>query len=278
MSNAPAWDRQFFARTSMFEPLRSIGAALQSSHWPRLDELQCLLENSRVRIVNSQDMPIRFVSQGTKTRSFEDKYEPRIYLKGEVPVRAENWHDLLNALVWLTFPRSKAALNCRHFLAASESEEKGEKNRGPTQDALTLFDEGGVIVACSDSRLAQLLADFKWKELFWVNRESVIASMKIVLFGHAIYEKALQPFTGVTGRAVIFPVVADFFAAALESQLQMLDEMLADYLHNSQHFNRTAELAPIPILGIPGWNTMNERESYYENEAYFRAGKKREKM
>ena len=278
MSNAPAWDRQFFARTSMFEPLRSIGAALQSSHWPRLDELQCLLENSRVRIVNSQDMPIRFVSQGTKTRSFEDKYEPRIYLKGEVPVRAENWHDLLNALVWLTFPRSKAALNCRHFLAASESEKKGEKNRGPTQDALTLFDEGGVIVACSDSRLAQLLADFKWKELFWVNRESVIASMKIVLFGHAIYEKALQPFTGVTGRAVIFPVVADFFAAALESQLQMLDEMLADYLHNSQHFNRTAELAPIPILGIPGWNTMNERESYYENEAYFRAGKKREKM
>ena len=278
MSNAPAWDRQFFARTSMFEPLRSAGAALQYAHWPRLDELQRLLENSRVRIVNSQDMPIRFVSQGTKTRSFEDKYEPRIYLKGEVPVRAENWHDLLNALVWLTFPRSKAALNCRHFLAASESEEKGEKNRGPTQDALTLFDEGGVIVACSDSRLAQLLADFKWKELFWVNRESVIASMKIVLFGHAIYEKALQPFTGVTGRAVIFPVVADFFAAALESQLQMLDEMLADYLHNSQHFNRTAELAPIPILGIPGWNTMNERESYYENEAYFRAGKKREKM
>ncbi len=130
-----------------------------------------------------------------------------------------------------------------------------------------------VIVACSDLRLAQLLVDFKWKELFWINRDAVIASMKFFLFGHAIYEKALQPFTGVTGRGVIFLVAADFFAAALEQQLRMLDEKLAGYLNNPQHFNCTAELAPIPILGIPGWNAENEREAYYENEAYFRAGR-----
>jgi len=273
MRNVSDWDPQFLARSPMFEPLRGKGAAMRSSHWPRLDELQYLLKNSRVRIVNSQNMPIRFVSQGTKPRSFEDKYEPRIYLKGEVPVRPENWHDLLNVLVWLTFPKSKAALNHRHFLAASKSEEKREKNRGPVRDALTLFDEGGVIVACSDSRLAQLLVDFKWKELVWINRDTVTASMKIFLFGHAIYEKALQPFTGVTGRAVIFPVVADFFAAALEQQLRMLDEKLAEYLYNPQHFNRTVDLAPVPILGVPGWNAENEREAYYENEAYFRAGR-----
>jgi len=273
MRKTLAWDPQFLARSLMFEPLRSIGAALPSAHWPRLDELQSLLENLRMRIVNSRDMPIRFVPQGTKTVAFEDKYEPRIYLKGEVPMRAENWHDLLNALVWLTFPRSKAALNRRHFLAANKSEEKGEKNRGPVRDALTLFDEGGVIVACSDSRLAQLLVDFKWKELFWINRDAVTASMRFFLFGHAIYEKALQPFAGVTGRAVIFPVDADFFAAALEQQLQLLDEKLADYLRNPQHFNRTVDLAPVPILGIPGWNSENEHESYYENEAYFRAGR-----
>ena len=272
--NVLDWNPQFLARTPMFEPLRNMGAALPTSHWPRLDELQYLLENSRTRIVNSQNIPIRFVSQGTKPRSFEDKYEPRIYLKGEVPLRAGNWHDLLNALVWLTFPRSKAALNRRHFLAAVESEEKGEKNRGPVRDALTLFDEGGVIVACSDSRLTPWLVDFKWKELFWINRDAVTASMKFYLFGHAIYEKALQPFTGVTGRAVIFPVAADFFAAALEQQLRMLDEKLAGYLSNPQHFNRTAELALVPILGIPGWNAENEHESYYENEAYFRVGRK----
>jgi hypothetical protein len=267
------WDPLFLERSAMFEPLRPAGLAFSKlSDWPTLDACQRMLAGKG--IINAAGLPLRLVSQGPKSDKPEDKYEARIYLKGEVQVRSQNWHDLFNVLVWLTFPRSKAALNRRHFLAASKSEEKGEKNRGPVQDALTLFDEGGVIVACGDSRLAQWLVDFKWKELFWVNRGAVAASMKFFLFGHAIYEKALQPFTGVTGRGVIFPVAADFFATAFEQQLRMLDEKLAGYLRNPQHFNRTAELAPIPILGVPGWNAENEREAYYENEAYFRVGRK----
>jgi len=267
------WTPAFLKRSPIFEPLKPAGLAFsQLSDWPTLDDCQRMLAS--MEITNAAGLPLRFVSQGARTGKPEDKYEARVYLQGEVQVRSQNWHDLFNVLVWLTFPKSKAALNRRHFLATSESEKKGEKNRGPVRDALTLFDEGGVIVACSDSRLAQLLVDFKWKELFWVNRDAVTASMKFFLFGHAIYEKALQPFTGVTGRAVIFPVAADFFAAALEQQLQLLDEKLAGYLNSPQHFNRTAELAPVPILGIQGWNIENERESYYENEAYFRVGRK----
>ena len=65
--------------------------------------------------------PLRFVEQGAKAAAFEDKYEVRIYLKGEVQVRAANWHDLLNALVWLTFPRAKAALNERHYHALEKA-------------------------------------------------------------------------------------------------------------------------------------------------------------
>lgn len=269
----PGWDPSFLERTAMFEPLRPMGLAFSNlSDWPTLDNCQRLLAGKE--ITNAAGLPLRFVSQGPKSGKPEDKYEARIYLKGEVQVRRHNWHDLFNALVWLTFPKCKAALNRRHFLALEQMTSEGKQNRGPTQDALTLFDEGGVIVACSDSRYAQLLMDFKWKELFWINRDAVAAGMKFFLFGHAIYEKALQPFTGVTGRAVIFPVAADFFAAALEQQLQLLDEKLADYLASPQHFNRTAELAPIPILGIPGWNAENESESYYDNEAYFRVGRK----
>ncbi len=257
----------------MFEPLRPAGLAFSKlSDWPTFDDYQRVLAGKG--IANAAGLPLRFVSQGPKSGKSEDKYEARIYLKGEVQVRSQNWHDLFNVLVWLTFPKAKAALNRRHFLALEEMRSEGRRNRGPTQDALTLFDEGGVIVACSDSRLAQWLVDCKWKGLFWINRDAVIANMKFFLFGHAIYEKALQPFTGVTGRGVIFPIAADFFAAALEWQLQLLDEKLADYLNNPQHFNRTGDLAPIPILGIPGWNTENEREAYYENEAYFRAGRK----
>ncbi len=269
---APPWDLSFLECSAMFEPLKPAGLAFSKlSDWPTLDACQRLLAGKG--ITNAAGLPLRFVSQGPKSGKPEDKYEARIYLRGEVQVRSRNWHDLFNVLVWLTFPKSKAALNRRHFLALEQMKNEARRNRGPAQDALTLFDEGGVIVACSDSRLAQLLVDFKWKELFWVNRGAVAASMKFFLFGHAIYEKALQPFTGVTGRAVIFPVAADFLAASLEQQLQLLDKKLADYLGNPQHFNRTAELAPVPILGVPGWNLENERESYYENEAYFRAGR-----
>lgn len=257
----------------MFEPLKPVGLAfLKLSDWPTFDDYQRLLTGKR--ITNAAGLPLHFVSQGPKSGKPEDKYEARIYLKGEVQVRNENWHDLFNVLVWLTFTKSKAALNHRHYRALLDEQRERVRQRGPVRDALTLFDEGGVIVACSDSRLAQWLVDFKWKDLFWVNRKAVIASMKFFLFGHAIYEKALQPFTGVTGRGVIFPVAADFFTVTLEEQLQVLDEKLAGYLNNPRHFNRTAELAPVPILGIPGWNAENERESYYENDAYFRVGRK----
>ena len=224
-------------------------------------------------ISNAQDLPLRFVAQAAKSGIPEGRYEARIYLKGEVQVRSENWHDLFNVLVWLTFPKSKAALNRRHFLALEKMISEGRLNRGSTQDALTLFDEGGLIIASGDSRLTQMLVDFKWKQLFWVNREAAIAGMRFFLFGHAIYEKALRPFAGVTGRAVIFPVNTDFFNQALEYQLQFLDKKLADYLRDPQHFNCTAELAPVPVLGVPGWNDENERESYYENSSYFRAGR-----
>jgi hypothetical protein len=41
-------------------------------------------------------------------------YEARIWARGEVATRPGNWHDFFNALVWLTFPLAKAALNARH--------------------------------------------------------------------------------------------------------------------------------------------------------------------
>jgi hypothetical protein len=41
-------------------------------------------------------------------------YEMRIWARGEVVTRPDNWHDFFNALVWCTFPLAKAALNARH--------------------------------------------------------------------------------------------------------------------------------------------------------------------
>jgi len=74
----------------------------------------------------------------------------------------------------------------------------------------TLFDESGVIVAYSNSQLAKLLCDFKWKELFWLCREEVNAQMGFYLFGHGLYEKAMQPYVGMTGQGLLMPVEMEF--------------------------------------------------------------------
>jgi DUF3025 family protein len=265
-----AWDPRFFERSPIFEPLRSSAQTLRCVRWPALGDLRKMLDGRDPPIATRSGARLSFVEQGRKSPLLEDKYEARVYLRGEVQVRAASWHDLLNALVWTTFPRSKAALNERHYRALLAQHAAGSENRGPVQDAMTLFDEGGVIVAGADDELLRQLREFKWKELFWRNRPRVETAMGFYLFGHALYEKALRPFTGITGRGLLFAVAADFFQAPIAAQSAILDGMVAQRL---TALKSTRELAPVPILGVPGWCAGNERESYYDNAGYFRAAR-----
>ena len=259
----------------MFEPLRPYGGAVMAMRGPSLDDLRRLLAAREPPIATRSGAQLSFVPQGRKAHAFEDKYEPRIYLKGEIPIRRDHWHDYFNALVWLTFPRSKAALNERHYRALLEQKAAGSQNRGPVQDTMTLFDEGGVIVAARDPELLRLIGDFAWKDLFWRNRARVLADMRFFLFGHALYEKALRPFAGITGRGVLFQVGTGFFASPLSIQLEHLDAMLAAYLLDAGRWRSTRELALLPILGVPGWCPDNAHASYYDNSDYFRTGRGR---
>ena len=268
------WFEDFLMRSPMFEPLRPLGAALRSPQWPALDDLQRLADARGTGVSTRSGAPLRFVAQAGKAAVFEDKYEARIYLKGEVQIRAASWHDLFNALVWLTFPRAKAALNERHYRELERRRVGGAQDRGPAQDALTLFDEGGVIVAASDPALAALLTGFEWKQLFWHRRSEVLHCMRFYLFGHALYEKALAPFTGVTGRGVIFGVDDAFFEMPSAAQLTALDAQLAAHIGNAARLATTRELVPVPILGVPGWCEDNARERYYDNPDYFRPARR----
>ena len=267
------WLSDFLMRSPMFEPLRPLGAGLRSPQCPTLDDLQRLADARESRVLTRSGAPVRFVGQAGKAAGFEDKYEARIYLRGEVQIRAANWHDLLNALVWLTFPRAKAALNERHYLALKKQQTAGAPNRGPEQDAMTLFDEGGVIVVAQDDALLAQIREFRWKELFWRNRARVQSGMRFFLFGHALYEKALRPFTGITGRGVLLAVGKEFFPLSLAEQLDRLDAMVTQRLLETSALKTTRDLAPVPILGVPGWCADNECESYYDNVEYFRPGR-----
>jgi Protein of unknown function (DUF3025) len=263
------WDAAFLARSPMFEPLRPHAGAF-GADWPRLADLQRLLDRRNPPPCNAGGMPVRVVQQGRRAVAFEDRYEPRLYLRGELQAKEGSWHDLFNVLVWLTFPLAKAALNQRHYEALREQLAAGRANRGPAQDALTLFDEGGVIVASSDDELLECLRDWRWKDLFWGNRARLSARMHFRLFGHAVYEKALRPFIGVTSRGILLKVEPDLLAAALPEQLAALDAKLARHLADERLVAATRELAVVPVLGVPGWHAGNGQEAFYDDTDYFR--------
>lgn len=274
------WNPAAMLHSPLFEPLGPWLVRIEAGRFPGLDEYNALLAQHQPPIAVRNGLPLRFVAQAAGKLPFEAQYEPRCYLQGEVQTREHNWHDLFNALVWLAFPQSKAAINARHYQsltakAANRTDEGGRSvetsQRGSGRDMLTLLDESGVVVPCADPELARLLRDFKWKELFWQQRSRLDAAMGFYLYGHGLYEKALRPYIGLTGQGLILTVEQGFFGWPLARRLAHLDELLAKHLSDKELSPR--ELTPVPLLGVPGWSEESARENFYADSGYFRPGR-----
>ena len=261
----------------LFSPLHPLLADINIVGMPTLQDCNALLTAQPVAVHNG--MALRFVTQVTGKLPFAAQYEPRCYLTGEVQMRENSWHDLFNALVWLTFPKTKAVLNARHYHALiSATVSPSNSERGAVRDANTLLDESGVIVLYADihagHELAMLLRHFKWKELFWQQREQVKSAMGFYIIGHGLYEKALQPYVGMTGQGLLLAVEPTFFNWPLNEQMAHLDMLIADHLATPEHCRNTRDLSPVPLLGVPGWTEDNENAAYYDNTEYFRPGRR----
>ncbi|HUQ29196.1 MAG TPA: DUF3025 domain-containing protein [Usitatibacter sp.] len=236
-------------------------ARLPPDRWATHAELTELAAN----VTTSRGVPLRFVPPRERTDRERRYYELRIAETGEVETRPENWHDLFNALVWIAFPRSKATINAQHAAILEEGGEAEAKRRGPARDALTVFDEGGVIVATDAAQLKQLIVDFEWKELFWRRRPELEARMRFFAFGHALYEKGLDPYIGMVAKTVFVPFTDDTAAA---------DALLAAHFCDRARFPSPKCMAPMPVLGVPGWHPDTSIESFYDDAKHFR-GKSR---
>lgn len=247
----------------MFGGIRAVLEALDVDVWPTLDQLNALSEARALR--NASGAPICFVAPTMVGSAMA--YESQIAASGEIPTR-ENLHDLLNALQWLSFPRMKGTINAEHVKRLQEGGEAEAKSRSRERDVLTMFDESGVIVASADRTLLDLLQTFQWRALFVDRRADVTANMRFYLVGHGLMEKALAPFIGITGKAVLLNVEADEIGAT-----SMLDGAIAQWLAHPAHLASAQNLAPLPLLGIPGWDARNEDAAFYDNATYFRPGR-----
>lgn len=210
--------------------------------------LNALAEEAQVRTTSG--MPLRFVAPSPA----DPYYEVHLYETGCVATRSENWHDLFNALVWLAYPRTKAVINALH---ARQIPLEGGR-RGRLRDLLTIFDEGGAIVASDDAGLVAMIRDFRWRELFWDSRARVLRDLRFTVIGHAVLEKAREPWAGITCKALFVDSRCDPDVAA------------ANWLEDHAPQGTPHLLAPLPIFGYPGWLAESASADFYRDERYFR--------
>jgi Protein of unknown function (DUF3025) len=254
-------------RAPLYAALAPALARLPGDRWATHDDLSAAASGVRT----SSGEPVRFVSPRAHAGRGRRYYEQHIAATGEVETRPENWHDLFNALAWIAFPRSKAAINAQHAAILEERGDEEAKRRSPARDALTLFDESGVIVASSAPGLLRLVTDFEWKELFWTRRAEMAARMRFFAFGHALCEQALEPYLGMVAKTVFIPADESFLALPVHAQVEQADALVAAHFSTRANFPSPKAMAPMPVLGVPGWHPDTARESFYDDARHFRS-------
>jgi hypothetical protein len=249
---ADIW-RPGFVAAPPFAHLRPWRNQLGGDAWPSLERLNALARAQGLR--NAHGLHLRFAAQ--VQRCGQRDYEEGILATGSVPTRTHSWHDLLNALTWLALPRTKQALNAVQCRALGQD----ARRRGPLSDAATLFDESGLVLIGADAGLAGDLQSRRWHRAFVQRREDWQAVTAVVV-GHAVLEKLLAPWPGITAKCTFLNLPA-------ATPLQTVDERLAQAWLTGA-LSRPADLFPLPVLGIPGWWPENEDAAFYDDESVFR--------
>ncbi|HZP65344.1 MAG TPA: DUF3025 domain-containing protein [Rudaea sp.] len=235
------------------------------AHWSEFDELLRGPEWPGIAALAARATCVpgapRFVAQTPALLRDGLHYEDRIAVRGEIATRECNWHDLLNALVWLRYPVLKRALNARQ---TAEIAAMGPKRRSRAQCALTHFDEAGVVVVLRDYDLLAPWDAHEWTRLF---RDDAAAwldgRIDVAVFGHALLEHALKPHQLVVGKAIVVlaPPGADLDAAI---------DRVARSVGAGEILLDPQELRPLPLSGIPGWHADSTAPDFYESAPCFR--------
>lgn len=162
-------------------------------------------------------------------------YEQFIFETRCVPTR-DGLHDFFNGLCWLHLPQTKTRLN--QLQAAQIAADGIGAVRGPVRDAITVFDENAAFLRAPDALWEALLAK-DWQRLFGELRPLWDQSW-LVLFGHALLEKLVQPRKAITAHVYRVHPAAD--------RLPDLDVWLAQHL--SAQALAAKPFAHLPVLGV----------------------------
>ena len=186
----------------------------------------------------------------------ESLYDGAISARGEVPTRDADWHDLFNAQVFSSFPGSKHRLHARQFaqlrLRIGEGVRKLPGVRSREQDALTLFDEGGCLVAGDEAVLEPLRALESQASFYEALRAGIEAEQLVVApFGHALFEHKVAGLRGPSSFAFVLPLPE--LPRERAALVRSIDAAFARVLADPERFCSPRELRRLDLtdLGEP---------------------------
>ena len=222
--------------------------------------LDWLNQQAEGRGLRSGDrMPLSFVPQSGLPKAMA--YESWIAQTGQVPTR-DLLHDRLNALAWLSYPKTKARLN--HVQALEIALHGAQGPRGGVRDAATLWDENLLVLACDGQTepLQSLLQAADWTSLFCRHRARWNQEWQPMIFGHALLEKLERPYKALTAHCLV--VSAD------QSEI---DRRLSEMVDVTM---RPSAFLPLPVMGLPGWYSGDQSPDFYQDRSVFRSPRARD--
>lgn len=257
---APTWQFLSHPAFAVFE--EAVRARLAAhARFPESHELERLARG----IPNASPLWFDFAAQDQRALDAAGGYDPAIAVSSRIPTRAGSYHDLLGALVWLHFPATKTALH-RIQLAARPGA------RAPRENAATLCDESAVLVISREPEIFESLAALDWVDVFWTRRAALAETTRFLGFGHGLLDALRAPHPQLMGKALCVRVSAEQWRLSPSELRMYLDSALAERL--SSFLSEPARLAPLPVLGVPGW-AAQQSLAFYQDTRYFQTARKR---
>ena len=262
---SPPWRPLFAGDSSLHASIATAAASLRDcAVWPSLATLDARIAPQTVRAGGAAP-GVRFVDDPGRSRrprrggerTLDSLYDGRIALRREVPTRSTDWHDLLNALVWASFPRAKwqlSARQCRvHRARVGERFERLPPCRTPEQDALALLDEGAVLFVVDEARAAATHRAVDESDCAWLAGEARDGAMRVLLFGHAQHEHLVRGDRSARAGAVVLPVCGEPRTMSHDALLDAADEALAALLGDPRCFAERPSAKGILLGEIERW-------------------------
>lgn len=238
---------------------------------------------------------VSFVSQELLPKAMA--YETFIQTFSQVPTR-EHVHDFFNAMSWCRWPKTKALISHLQGQAIERQNAHAQQllaqDIGPTalgghehptqpvargllRDRLTLIDESGVFLSCTDA-MWSALCEHRWMDLFLTERDAW-AQCQVHIVGHALLEKFINPYKSITAQVLrVSPPPNESWGPKMGGH-ERWDERLRDTLANALPLEtQSAEVLRfqvLPLMGIPGWAQDQDRPGYYEDPGVFRPASNR---